>query len=526
MKKPKTSLMLLLATFITMSSYSLPILNSLPSAKPTVYLDFSGYYVNSPVWNNGVPFACAAPTFTDAQITEIFNRVSEDYRPFSLNITTDSMVYLSAPMAQRTRVVITPTSSWYPGVGGISYVGSFTWGDNTPCFVFSALLGNDPKVVAECCSHEAGHTLGLSHQSSWDSACNLVSVYNSGAGNGETGWAPIMGDSYSRNMTGWNNGPTPYGCSILQDNLSIITSQNGFSYRKDDYTSTLDSTATQLNPSSISVNGIIEQTNDQDAFRFTLPQNTSFYLNATPYNVGPNDDGADLDIKLQLFDANANLLQTYAGVTVLSATIDTVLSAGTYYVRIDGTGNANATNYGSIGSYSMRGVSTVLPIHSIDLSGNVDNDKQNLKWSIISDDPITTIFVESSTDGSNFNSISTVSPTSNNFSYSPFESGNIYYRLKVTSNAGQTMYSNVIVLKNTGKVAKSFSVSTLVLNDISVNASTNYMYQLMDLNGRMLAKGIGVGGFNTISLANQPKGMYILELISNNEKQVERIIRQ
>ena len=86
-------------------------------------------------------------------------------------------------------------------------------------------------MVAECCSHESGHTLGLSHQSKYDDGCHLTATYNEGTGSGETAWAPIMGNSYYRNMSGWNNGPTPYGCGSNQDNLSIITSQNGFGYR-------------------------------------------------------------------------------------------------------------------------------------------------------------------------------------------------------------------------------------------------------------------------------------------------------
>ena len=60
---------------------------------------------------------CEAAPLTDAQILEIFNRVSEDYRPFNVNITTDSVKFLAAPLTQRIRVIVTPTSSWKTGVG-------------------------------------------------------------------------------------------------------------------------------------------------------------------------------------------------------------------------------------------------------------------------------------------------------------------------------------------------------------------------------------------------------------------------
>ena len=188
MKKNYTSLMLLLALLVSFDVYSLPKLNSLTTATATIYLDFDGEDVNSAVWQGGNPFTCAPANMTDDQVTEVFNRVAEDYRPFNINITTDLNIYLAAPYDTRTRVIITPTSAWYPGVGGVSYVGSFTWGDDVPCFVFCDRLGpNSTKMVAECCSHESGHTVGLSHQSSYDGSCNLTSTYNAGTGSGSGG---------------------------------------------------------------------------------------------------------------------------------------------------------------------------------------------------------------------------------------------------------------------------------------------------------------------------------------------------
>jgi hypothetical protein len=177
-------------------AYSVPRLNSFPSATATIYLDFDGHTVNTAFWNNGQAIICAAAPLNDAQITEIFNRVSEDYRPFFVNISTDSVKFLATPLTQRIRVIITPSSSWRTGVGGIAYIGSFIWGDDTPAFVFSDRLGpNNAKFIAECVSHESGHTLGLAHQSSYDNNCNLTETYNTGAGSGETSWAPVMGNS-------------------------------------------------------------------------------------------------------------------------------------------------------------------------------------------------------------------------------------------------------------------------------------------------------------------------------------------
>ncbi|MEO7522866.1 MAG: T9SS type A sorting domain-containing protein [Ferruginibacter sp.] len=522
--------LLLIMVFCSAQVYSLPKLSSYSSAPATIYLDFDGQTVVTAGWNGGAPLFCAAAPLNDAQITEIFNRVSEDYRPFNVNITTDSSIFLAAPVAQRIRVIITPTSAWKTGVGGISYIGSFTWGDDTPAFVFSDRLGpNNAKYIAECCSHESGHSVGLSHQSSYDGSCNLTETYNSGTGSGEIGWAPVMGNSYYRNMTGWNNGPTPYGCANAQDNLSIITSQNGFTYRIDDFADVLDNSAHMLSSSAVAVNGLISTSTDRDAFKFTLTANGNFHLDANPYSLSPgNNDGADLDIKITLYDASQNLVKIYDPANKMSVTIDTVLNAGTYFLVVDGTGNVNTSNYGSLGSYKITGITGALPIRSVELVGNNMNRMHNLAWKISADEPIKSQTVEVSEDGVVFKPLSTVGVPKNDFSYAPFMNANglLYYRLKATSVVQQTVYSNIIPLIINWRSPRAFAVSTLVHDRISVNASENYQYNILDANGSLIAKGTGAKGYNTIDINNRSAGLYIIQLFSNGQKQIERIIKQ
>ena len=217
-----------------------PALNSYPAASAVIFLDFDGHTVNGTGWNYNGPIFCAPSGMDNTKITSIFNRVSEDYRPFNVNITTDSTKFLAAPINKRMRVILTTTSSWYGNAGGVAFVGSYTWGDDTPCFVFSALLNNNEKYVAEAAAHEAGHTLGLYHQSAYDGNCVKTSDYNGGLGTGEIAWAPIMGVGYYKNMTLWHNGANPYGCSSIQNDLTVITTNNGFTFRTDDYTNSIN----------------------------------------------------------------------------------------------------------------------------------------------------------------------------------------------------------------------------------------------------------------------------------------------
>lgn len=527
MKKHFT-LLLIAAIIFSFKSFAVPVLNSYPSAAATIFLDFDGHYVQSTLWNGGTSFYCTPSGMTDPQITEAFNRVAEDFRPFNINITTDSTVFLAAPLNKRVRIIITTTSSWYPGVGGVSYVGSFTWGDDTPGFVFSDLLGPySPKMVGECCSHESGHTLGLSHQSKYGSDCSTpLEPYNSGAGSGETGWSPIMGNSYYRNMSNWNNGPTPYGCNSVQDNLSIISSQNGFGYRPDDFAETLNAGTYTIPVSNFSVNGLIGTNADKDAFRFTLAQNLNLHLTAIPYNVSSNYIGANLDIRVELYNASATLIRVYDPLTTMSVTIDTVLNAGTYYLKLYGTGNSNIGSYGSLGAYMLSGFSGTLPIHDVNLTGSVDKNKHNLSWHILADEPVKTLSIEESDNGTDFNTLTSLSASASNFAYQPYKTNTIYYRLKVTSVIDQTVYSNTIALKGTGSAGKLFRVSTLVQNELVINAARNFQYRLVDMNGRMISAGSGSKGISRVNVTGQPAGMYIIQLFSNDDTQTERIIKQ
>jgi hypothetical protein len=528
MKNLTQKLCLLALLFTTLQAYcQVPNLSSLPSAQATIFLDFDGHTVQNAAWRSGNAFVCAPAVLTTTEITEIFNRVSEDYRPFVVNITTDSTKFLAAPLTRRVRVIVTPTSAWYPGVGGISYIGSFTWGDDVPAFTFSDKLSNNPKYIAECCSHESGHALGLSHQSSYDANCVLTQQYNSGTGSGETGWAPIMGNSYTKNMTGWNDGVTPYGCAVAQDNLATISAPgNGVPYRADDYGDVLDNTAYTIDPNAINVSGVITTTADKDAFKITVAQNSSIHLNVAPYNLGTNCTGANLDIMLSLYNSSNTLIRSYDPLNTMGVTIDTTLAAGTYYIVVDGTGNQYASNYGSLGSYSITGSRGVLAIHSIALQGKANNNgTHNLNWNIISDEPIIKQVLEASTNGVDFAPIMNDITGVKNYNYTPNKSGNIFYRLQVTSSIGEKSYSNIVALKANGD-EKIFTVSTLVQQDIKVTALANYSYNLYDANARLIATGKEKKGINNIHVDHIPTGMYVLQMMNENYKQTERIIKQ
>src|SRR5687768_6841135 len=97
-----------------------PLFNSHPAAAATLFLDFDGHRVNGTTWNMNGPITCNPSNLSPAQVTEICNRVAEDYRPFNVNVTTDSARYLAAPAYTRMRLILTTSWEWYGSAGGVS----------------------------------------------------------------------------------------------------------------------------------------------------------------------------------------------------------------------------------------------------------------------------------------------------------------------------------------------------------------------------------------------------------------------
>jgi hypothetical protein len=498
------------------------VLSSLPGAQAVLFLDFDGHTVDGTSWNYDGPIYCGGSGLSNTQITEVFNRVSEDYRPFDINVTTDSVKYQQAPYNKRMRVVITVTSDWYGApAGGVSFIGSFIWGDESPCFVFSQLLNYNVKFIAEACSHEAGHTLGLYHQSSYDNNCVKLSEYNYGTGSGEIGWAPLMGIGYYQNFTLWNNGANPYGCTNYQNDLAVITSQNGFGFRTDDYAETFAlAQPVTITANLFTVAGIVEKNSDRDMFKFTLAGPGRFQVNAAPFNANSGNAGANLDIQLTLYNSAQAVIGTYNPGTLLNSAVDTNLSAGVYYLRTEGRGNMFAPDYASLGQYTLQGIFTAavtLPVRKLILKGRAENSRHVLDWEIDADEKVERQIVEAAEDGVHFTSVH-VSTTSavRTFMYTPRSSGAVTYRLKVLFDNGSEYYSNSIVINNTDENMAPKLLTSLVQDNMTLLAPARYDYTLYNAGGSLVRKGVLVKGTNVVSTGHLSHGVYYLQLTSGS----------
>lgn len=526
MKTPRLQLLLLLLFSLSTSFAQVPKINSYPAAKATVFLDFDGQYVSGTAWNYTGDINALASGLRSADISEIVSRVAEDYRPFDLNITTDSTVYWAAPRNKRMRVIVTPISQWYGAAGGVAYVGSFTWGDNTPAWVFSALLSNNSKWVAEAVSHEVGHTLGLQHQSSYDANCNKTAEYNTGLGTGEIGWAPIMGAGYYQNHTTWNIGPNTVNCGTIQNDFQVISTINGFGLRADDHADNTNA-ATDINifADAFSVSGLINTAADVDVFKLVLTHPTTLNLSAIPQNVGNNDDGANIDIKLTLMNGN-DTINSYNPSTLLNAGIDTNLNAGTYYLVVDGVGNMYHDDGGSIGLYNLFGnIASALPVKNVQLNGTINNNRHQLNWSFQADEAIKEVIIESSADGQHFSTLGILPATVHSFSYEPLGGATIYYRLKVITALHDELYFSSIISVLSRINTAMIRVVGNTGNNVTVNSGDHFNYRLFTMGGQLLSSGNLQPGMNQLRTMGA-NGMLILHGSNGNQSFTQKIIKQ
>ncbi len=331
--------------FVPSYNSNIVSLQSLPGATGVLLLDFAGGY--TPTWG-GVYYA--KPTgINNNTIYDVWKRVAEDFLPFNINVTTDFKVYFAAPETSRQRVSFTTTPVT---AAGVAFYGSWNWGGDTPCWS----LYNTGKSAAEVASHEAGHTLQLSHQGQGNGS-TTTNEYYGGHGSGETGWAPIMGVGYYQPVSQWAKGEYA-GANELEDELSrIVNNNNSVDYRTDDTGSTL-ATARYLEvhpDESVSAEGVIERTGDTDAFQFTTTGGP-VSLTARPVH----NDWANLGLAVTIANSGNTVILSNNPQNTLWASLTANLPAGTYTFRVHGVGKNDPLTtgfsaYGSLGYYSIVG---------------------------------------------------------------------------------------------------------------------------------------------------------------------------
>ncbi len=340
------------------------MLHSKPGAKRVIFLDFDGHITSGTAWNSRVdPIVSPTyssdadhSTFSNQELEDIQNmwrQVAEDYAPFDVDVTTEDPGQNAITRSSLsdeyygTRVVVTDDNFDNCRCGGFAYVGVFNdIGDYyKPAFVFNTSLVG----AGEAITHEAGHNLGLWHDGPG---------YYEGHGSGPTGWAPIMGVGYYQQLVQWSKGEYA-GADEFQDDIAVIQTY-GLPLKADDHgnapLNATAMTAQEVAPNTLlSTSGVITTRTDVDMFSFMAGAG-SYTFDVLPAPFSPN-----LDIKVQLFDSNNQLMATVNPVDLLTASFSGNFAvAGEYFLSIQGTGKGDPldtgyTDYASLGQYSISG---------------------------------------------------------------------------------------------------------------------------------------------------------------------------
>jgi hypothetical protein len=431
----------------------MPVLNSLPGASATLYLDFGGDFVSSwlgysnisiPAFDTDGDGAPLSQSEVDA-ISSIWQIVAENYAPYNINVTTVDPRTLTGYTGGSSQIDVGGNGSWTGGTyGGIAQVGGYagsTAANPVRGFVFPSNLGNgNAWYTGEASSHESGHTMGLQHQSAY-SGTTKTNEYQQGPGDGT---APIMGVSYNAQRGMWWYGQSSTSSTTYQDDMAVIGS-NSFGFKPDDAGNTVATAAPLVVAGNqVSTSGIISSMSDVDVWSFSTDTSQVSLSVAAP-TIG------NLHPKIELLDSSGTVVAGWQDPDASSVSWSGSLNAGSYELVVASHGIsslATPTNYGfDVGTYTISGtVST--PLNNVAAPSNltatvVSSSQVNLTWTDNATNE-TSYSVERSTNGgSTWTVLPGLPANTSSYSDTGLTAGTAYvYRVRAFNGTIPSGYSN------------------------------------------------------------------------------------
>lgn len=384
-------------------------LHSRPSASRKIFLDFDGYtFPSSTPWlsyfgvssgafikgfsldNNYTSFSSAENSY----IEEVWRAVSEDFAGINVDVTTEDPGVTGLTRSSNAdnffgaHAVISDDNVFQKkcGCGGVAYIGvvDYIYSDYNPYspnFNFLSFSPGSRVNAADASgiiSHETGHNLGMAHDGT------TTASYYPGHSNGL--WGTIMGTTYSRAISQWSkkeylnarvtdaftnignewiNNPNCMASPSCLDTFNVFVG-NSMPLIQDDYGQSAE-TAEVIIGKIFSFDGYIGSGGDEDWFKISPKLGGKLTINANTIK-----DFANLDIHLSILNSSGIQI-AYSDPTAsrgsngrpngLDASMTQTLVAGTYFIRIKGTGalnplNTGYSNYGSVGKYLLQGTFT------------------------------------------------------------------------------------------------------------------------------------------------------------------------
>jgi hypothetical protein len=183
-----------------------------------------------------------------------------------------------------------------------------------------------------------------------------------------------------------------------------------------------------------------------------------------------------------------------------------------------------------------------LPLSLISFSGALKNGIAQLHWTVAENETGDHFELQSSTDGKNFSTLTTIPTTLNQGleSYSYIQNkvdGTTFFRLKMINKSYSIVYSKVIVFKDKGE--KSDGRITVLENPVHGSLTFSYTTNNPGLSEISIFNSVGVkvyhtqvnaqAGMNSFSFPlskNMSKGMYIVQVKNGTDVYQTKIIKQ
>ena len=203
----------------------------------------------------------------------------------------------------------------------------------------------------------------------------------------------------------------------------------------------------------------------------------------------------------------------------------------------------------NIATYTIPVTSTtqsLLPVNMVSFIGNINNKLLQLNWQTSQESNSSYYEVQRSSNGSNYEPISTITANGNIGTLSNYKEKDdlffytgkvIYYRLKMVDTDGKFTFSKVLVIRlNTATTVNSLKAwplpfSSQLTAGYSSELSGEIKVTLTSVNGSRVASSAATvqKGYNSISI-NQaqtiPSGTYLLTITSNGKSESIKVVKQ
>jgi hypothetical protein len=263
---------------------------------------------------------------------------------------------------------------------------------------------------------------------------------------------------------------------------------------------------------------------------FTNTPNNNAVVNRE-WNITDNTGGANVDLTFQwnasdedpTFDRTVSYVGHHNGVEWRPVSSIGPASGSNPYTK-------TATGVTSFSPFGV-GSSGALPVHLFYFAAEKENNHIKLEWKTENEINFSRFEIEKSTDGSDYNRIKTV-PAINNpgtSNYSAIDEsaqGNIYYRLKMIDVDGSFTYSKVVRI-NPGKKYTVIIYPNPASDKIFVQNMNKYNTgQIADVAGKIVQQFAILQGDEQVTINQLKNGIYYLRLISKEDVQTVRFIKE